>query len=155
MKITSTFVGLILIIFSLQVHADGWATFGKQSEMKGHVITDVGEASQVEPPFNTKWDRDVYQINGRCFYFLGYIGHWGYGGKAAFLLVNAQRETKIAIFETSIGSVKADLQSVILVQCPNGTNVIPYSDDPTEQLKLLQKRQEELKRKLEQLQRQR
>lgn len=147
--------GVTVAVFSLSANANGWAAFGKQAEMKNYVIADVGDVSQVDPPMNTKWEKDVYQMNGRCFYFSGYIGYWGYGGKAAFLLINAQKDVRVALFEASIGSVKADLQSVVLVECPAGTSILPYSDDPAEQLRLLQKRQEELKRKLEQLQKQR
>ena len=70
------------------------------------------------------------------------------------LLFNVRKELKIALFETGIGSVKADLYSINLVDCPVGTNVIPYSDDPEERLRLLQRRQEELKKKLEELNKQ-
>lgn len=155
MRVSFSLAGVALVAISLSARADGWALFGKQSAMKDYYIAGVGEVSQVEPPFNTKWEQDVYQMNGRCFCFSGYMGYWGYGGKAAFLLVNAQKDVKVALFETSIGAVKADLQSIVLVECPAGTNVIPYSDDPAEQLRLLQKRQEDLKKQLEQLQKQR
>ena len=94
-------------------------------------------------------------MNGRCFLFSGYIGYWGYGGKAGLLLVNAQKTTQLAILESAIGSIKVDLHSITMLKCPSGTNVIPYSDDPEEQLKLLRKRQEELKKKLEELQQKR
>lgn len=155
MRATFILAGLAVAAISLSAHADGWALLGKQAAMRNYVIADVGEVSQVDPPINTKWEQDVYQMNGRCFFFSGYMGYWGYGGKAAFLLVNAQKDVKVAIFETAIGSVKVDLQSIVLVECPAGTNIIPYSDDPGEQLRLLQKRQEELKKKLEKLQKQR
>lgn len=155
MRTTFNLAAVALAMMPLSAHADGWALFGKQSAMKNYVIADVGEVSPVDPPVNTKWEQDVYQMNGRCFYFPGYMGIWGFGGKAALLLVNAQKDVKVALFETSIGTVKADLQSIVLVECPAGTNVIPYSDDPEEQLRLLQKRQEDLKKKLEQLQKQR
>lgn len=155
MKVTCSLAGIALAAISLSAHADGWALFGKQTEMKNYVIADVGEVSQVDPPINTKWDRDVYQMNGRCFYFSGYMGYWGYGDKAAFLLVNAQRDVKVALLETSIGSIKVDLQSIVVVECPAGANVVPYNNNPEEQLRLLQKRQEELEKRLEKIKKQR
>lgn len=155
MKAKSIFLCLILAVISLPTHADVWAIFGNQAAMKNYFIAEVGEVSQVDPPMNTKWENDVYQMNGRCFYFAGYMGYWGYGSKAAFILVNAQKDVKVAFFESSIGSIKVDLQPIVLVECPSGTNVTPYSDDPEEQLRILQKRQAELKKKLEQLEKQR
>ena len=155
MRVISSIAGVFFVVMSGASHASGWALFGKQGAMKNYVIVDVGEVSSVDPPVNTKWEQDVYQMNGRCFYFPGYVGYWGYGGKAAFLLVNAQKDVRVALFETAIGAVKVDFESAVLVECPAGTNVMPYSDDPEEQLKLLQKRQEELKKKLEQIQKQR
>lgn len=148
-------VAVFLAFASAQADADGWALFSQQAQMKNYVVVDVGEVSKVEPPFNTKWENDVYQMNGRCFLFSGYIGYSGYGSKAALLLVNAQKSIQLALFESAIGSVKVELQSITKIECPSGTNVIPYSDDPEERLKLLKKRQEELNKKLKDLQKQR
>lgn len=148
-------VVLFLALASAQASADGWAIFSQQAQMKNYVIVDVGEASKVEPPYNTKWEKDVYQMNGRCFVFSGYMGYWGYGNKAALLLVNAQKSIQLALVETAIGSVKVELQSISMIECPSGNGVMPYSDNPEEQLKLLKKRQAELKKKLEDLQQQR
>lgn len=154
MDIRTTAVGALLAFASVEANANGWAIFSKHAAMKNYVIIDVGEVSGVEPPFNTKWQDDVYQMNGRCFSFSGYMGYWGYGRKAALLLVNTQKDVKLALIESAIGSVKVELQSIVMLECPSGTNVIPYSDDPEEQLRLLKKRQEELKKKLEELQKQ-
>lgn len=139
-------VALFLSFASAQAGADCWAMFSQQAQMKNYVIVDVGEASKVEPPYNTKWEKDVYQMNGRCFVFSGYIDYWGYGGKAALLLVNAQKSIQLALVETAIGSVKVELQSISMIECPSGNNVMPYSDNPEEQLKLLKKRLEDLQK---------
>lgn len=148
-------IAALLAFASAQAGADGWAIMSHQAQMRNNVIIDVGEVSKVEPPFNTKWENDVYQMNGRCFTFSGYIGIWGYGSKAALLLVNAQKVVQLALIESAIGSIKVELQSISMLKCPAGTSVIPYSDDPEEQLKLLRKRQEEIKKKLEDMKRQR
>lgn len=132
-----------------QAEADGWALFSQEAQLKNYVIADVGEVSKVEPPVNTKWENEVYQMNGRCFSFFGYVGYWGFGNKAALLLVNAQKTIQLALIEASIGLIKVELKSITMLECPPGTTVIPYSDDPEEKLKLLRKRQEELKKNLE------
>ncbi len=146
-------VVVFLAFASAKAVADGWAVFSQQAQMKNYVIADVGEASRVEPPFNTRWEQDVYRMNGRCFLFSGSMGYWT--SKAALLLVNAQKDVQLALIESAIGSIKVELHPISMIQCPTGTNVIPYSADPEEQLKLLKQRQEELKKKLEELKRQR
>ncbi len=147
MNLKITLLGVLIAFAAIRAHADSWATFSNHSMLKNHVIVDVGDVSQVEPPFNTKWKEDVYQMNGRCFSISGHLGYWGYGSKAALLVANAQKILKLALIESSIGSVKVDLQSIDVIECPTGTNVMPYSDDLKEQLRLLKKRQEELRKK--------
>ena len=151
----NTSIAVLLAFASARASADGWAIMSQQAQLKGNVIVDVGEVSKVDPPFNTKRENDVYQMNGRCFTFAGYMGYWGYGGKAALLLANAQKVVQLALIESAIGSIKVELQSISLLKCPAGTSVIPYSDDPEEQLKFLKKRQEEMKKRLEDLRKQR
>jgi hypothetical protein len=141
------FAATILIAISLQANADGWAIGSQHSALKNYAVVEVGEVSEVQPPFNTRWNENVYQMNGRCFTLSSYSGYWGYGAKAAMLMANAQRDIRLAIFEASIGAVKVNLQSIAVIKCPAGTDVIPYSDDPEERLRLLNKRLEELKRK--------
>lgn len=148
---TKVIVALLIAASSFSAYADGWALFSQQEQMKGFVIADVGEVSEVEPPLNTKWQEDVYEMNGHCFSFSEYNGYWGYGSKAAFLLVNAQKVIKLALIETSIGSLNVELKSVTMLECPTGSNVVPDSDDPQERLRLLRKQQEELKKKLDEL----
>lgn len=152
---TRTGIAVFLALASAQAGADGWAIISQQAQLKNNVIVDVGEVSKVEPPFNIKWESEVYQMNGRCFTFSGYMGYWGYGGKAALLLANAQKVVQLALIESAIGSIKVELHSISMLKCPAGIDVMPYSDDPAEQLRLLQKRQEEMKKKLEEMKRQR
>jgi hypothetical protein len=140
------FITALLTFASSQAIADGWAIVSQQTQLKDNAIIDVGEVSKVDPPFNTKWESDVYQMNGRCFTLSGYMGYWGYGGKAALLLVNAQKFVQLALLETAIGSIKVELHSISMIKCPTGTNVMPYSDNPEEQLRLLKKRLEDIKK---------
>ena len=109
---------VFLAFASAQAAADGWDMFGQQEQMKNYIIVDVGEASKVEPPFNTKWDKDVYRMNGRCFMFSGYAGYFGYGKKAALLLVNARKSIQLALIEPTIGATKVELKSIAMIECP-------------------------------------
>ena len=146
---------IFLTLVPAQVNADGWSIFGQHDQLKNYVIVDVGAVSKVEPPFNAKWENDVFQMNGRCFTFSGYVGYWSYGEKAALLLVNAQKRVQLALIESEIGSIKVELRSISKIECPTGANVTPYNSDPDEQARLIKKRQEELKKKIEELKRQR
>lgn len=136
----------LLAFASSQAVADGWTIMSQQAQLKNNAIIDVGEVSKVDPPFNSKWEIDVYQMNGRCFTLPGYIGYWGYGGKAALLLANAQAVVQLALLETAIGSIKVELQSISLIKCPTRTNVMPNSDNLEEQIRLLKKQLEDMKR---------
>lgn len=157
---------LLVIVFlftiSTQGVADGWSLFSQHAQMKDYVIVEAGDVSKVEPPFNTKWKTDLYQINGSCFMFSGYMGYWGYGNKSALLLVNMQKNIQLALIEVEIGTIKVKLYSILMMECPSRTNIMSYSDDPKEQLRLLKQRQENLKErqkklnnKLKELQKQR
>lgn len=112
--------------------------------MSGYLIAEVGEARKLDPPINTRWVQDVYQFNGHCFTSLGYF--W-FGTKPALLLVNDKKQIKLALLETSFSSIKVEVDSIMLVECPSTT--MPYSDDPQEMLRLLEQRQKELQRQLD------
>ena len=111
-------VTVLLAITSSLAVADGWDMFGQHEQMKNYVIADVGEVNKVDPPFNTKWEKDVYQMNGRCFTYSGYLGYWGYGKKAALLLVNAQKIIQLALIEPTIGATNVKLIPITMIKCP-------------------------------------
>lgn len=140
---------MAIVFFSVNVNADGWSTFSQHGDMKDFVIAEAGDVSKVEPPFNTTWEQDVFQMNGRCFIFSGYMGYWGYGNKSALLLVNTAKLVKLAIIEAEIGSIKVELKDISMIHCPSNSNITPYSSDPKEMLRLLRERQEKLKKQLE------
>lgn len=117
---------LIILLCPTFAFADGWALFSEQAQMREHVIVDVGEVSKVNPSQITRRDNDVYKMNGRCFSFNGYNGQWNYGSKAAFLLANAQNSIKLALIESSIGSLKVEMKSLTMLECPSA-EIIPYS----------------------------
>lgn len=151
-SISNCIVGALFLI-SIQVHANGWAILSQHDQMKKNVIAGVGMVSKIQPPFNAEWEKEVYQINGHCFVLPGYSGYRSYSGKAALLLVNAQNIIQLALIQSEIGFIKVDLYSITMIECPAGSNIIPYTNDPEEHLKLLNKRQEELDKKLEEIMR--
>lgn len=144
---------LLLGLLSSSANADGWALFSKHAELKNYVIADVGEVSEVSKPIGANWNVDLYQLNGRCLAFSGYSKPYFYGNKAALLLVNSTQRVSLAILETTIGSIKVEVYGVDIYECPNSASVLPYSSDPAEMLRLLEERQRQLQRQLEELSR--
>lgn len=141
----------LITAVSSSASADGWAAFSEHAKMKNYTIADVGDATEVQRPFNPNAEMlpKVYQLNGRCFTMLGYVGFWGYGGKSALLLVNEQKDVELALIETSLSSVKVEMKPISIVRCPTRTDVVPYGDNPEERLRLLRKRQEELQKMID------
>lgn len=144
---------VLLVAFPTAASADGWALFSKQNDLKNHAIVDVGEISEVSKPVGANWNVDLYQMNGRCLAFSGYSSPPFYGRKAALLLANSAQRISLAILETSISSIKVDVYAVEMYECPNSSGVVPYSSDPAEMLRLLEERQRELQRQLDELSR--
>lgn len=110
-------VTLFVATATSQARAYEWDTFSKQAEMKDAVIADVGNVATVDPPDGTKWDHDVFRIGSHCFHFVG--GHLRYQHDAALLLIDQQNFVKVALIEPSVGSIKADVEMVTLVECPS------------------------------------
>lgn len=78
------------------------------------------------------------------------MGLWGLGRKAAFVLVDQAKSTKIALFDTGIGSIKVDVFLVTQVDCSvSGSSEMP--NDPEKALEMLKKKQEILQKELERL----
>ena len=132
------------ILFSLvstNVNSNGWALFSEQEKMKGYNIVDVGQVTELRPPINIKWDTDLYKMNKYCFSISGHIGHLGYDGPAAFLLVDAQKDIKLAIIKSEIGSLKAQVHSIRIYECPssNINNAIKNNEDYIKKLEQLKK----------------
>ena len=145
------FITIILFfLISTHANADGWALFSEHADMKDYNIVDVGQVTELSPPLNTKWDTDLYKMNEYCFSLSGYIGYLGYAGPASLLLVNAQKDIKLAVITPEIGSLKVKLYSIRIYECPsnNISNIINNNEDYIKKLKQLKKELEAL-RKLE------
>lgn len=149
MRFHALAISFALLIPTL-AYGDGFELFGRQDDLKMTVIADVGEAEKISAPFGNLGARDMIKINGRCFEAIGSIGSWGYGRKAAFVVVDQAKNVKIAILETGISSVKVDVISVVQVDCSSNASV-DLPSDPEKMLEVLRKRQEALQKELERL----
>jgi hypothetical protein len=97
--------------------ADGFATFSKHEELKGHVVIDAGDFEKIDPPVGKLGGSEVLILNSNCFQPIGLLGLWGYGKKSGLLLVDRNKSIRVAFLESSIGSVKVESVSVIQVAC--------------------------------------
>ena len=145
----AVFSFIIVLLSTASANASGWGLFGQQNKLKGLVIVEVGELSEIHHPQGKLLPTKLFQMNGRFFSAFGYFG---FGNQAALLLVNEAQVPHLATFEPGIGSVKTTVSTITLYECPEWADILPYSDDPEEMLRLLQERQEKLKRQLEELQ---
>ena len=121
--------------------------FSEQEEMKGYNIVDVGQVTELNPPINTKWETDIYKMNEYCFSLSGYMGYLGYAGPAALLLANEKKDIKLAIIKSEIGSLKVQLHTVRMYQCPsyNINNAIKNNENYIKKLEQLKKELETLR----------
>lgn len=148
-------VALLAIATPFVASADGFALFSKHEELKAHVVVDAGNVEKIEPPFGTLSINEVLKLGGKCFQPLGFVGLSGLEKKAGLLLVDRFRSLKLALLESSIGSVKVgEVVSVTQITCPSPTSD-GLPSDPQQALQELKRRQELLQRELERLKRQR
>ena len=135
------------------VFADVYGLFSKHEELKGHAIIDAGDVEKIDPPFGKLGATETLKLGANCFEPRGYLGYWGYSKKAGLVLVDRSRTVKLALIESSIGSIKVEVVSVIQIACTT-----PDSDglpqDSQQRLQELKRRQELLQRELERLRQQ-
>ena len=122
--------GLVLVNSATPSNAFGG--FGNdQSKLKGVFIAEVGDANEVDPPPGATWEDQLYSLNSRCFTLFGYYGYWGYGGKPAMLVIDQNKIIKLALFDSTYGSLEVKLFLAQMVQCPAHANIPPNCDDLT------------------------
>ena len=135
------------------VHADGYGLFSKHEELRGHAVIDAGDVEKIDPPFGKLGASETLKLGANCFEPLSSLGSWGYSKKAGLVLVDRSRTVKLALIESSIGSIKVEMVSVMQVACPTtGSDGLPQ--DPQQRLQELKRRQELLQRELERLRQQ-
>lgn len=140
--------GWLLGVLPSLAHADGYGLFSKHEELKNHAVIDAGDVEKIDPPFGKLGASETLKLGANCFQPLGSIDSWGHGKKAGLVMVDRSRTIKLALIESSIGSIKIEAVSVIQVNCPTlGFDGLPQ--DPQQQLQDLKRRQEFLQRELE------
>lgn len=130
------------------VHADGYALFSKHLELKGHAIIDAGDVEKIEPPFGKLGSTEILKLGANCFEAQGYFGYSGYSKRAGLVLVDRSRNLKLALIESSIGSIRIELVSVTQIACTaHDSDALPQ--DPQQRLQELKRRQELLQREID------
>lgn len=134
-----------VIVFSLALdaRADGFAIIDEHVNLNNNIIVEAGDVEKLDQPDGTSSNNEILKINSRCLQPSGYMGYWGYGKKAGLLLVDNARTTKLALLESSVGSIKVTINPVLIVECPT-----TFSDG--DQQKLI----DDIKKRIEKLKRQ-
>lgn len=150
-----TLAGIILLALIPQAaNADGYALFSEHEELRAHVVVDAGDFEKIDPPFGKLGATEVLKLNSNCFQPTGALGSWGYGKKAGLLLVDRNKTVRVALLESSIGSIEVKSALVLQVACPTeDSSGLPL--DPQQRLQELRRQQEVLQLQLERLRQQR
>jgi|APTNR8051073442_1049403.scaffolds.fasta_scaffold57443_2 hypothetical protein len=144
---------LILAGIAKDASADGYDLFSKHEELKAHVVVDAGDFEKIDPPFGKLGASQVLKLNSNCFQPSGSLGVLGYGKKAGLVLVDRNKILRIALLESSIGSIKVETALVLQVACPtHDSSGLPL--DPQQRLQELKRQQEVLQLQLERLRQQ-
>lgn len=144
---------LLLAVLPRPAIADGYAMFSEHDELKAHVVVDAGDFEKIDPPFGKLGATEVLKLNSNCFQPVGALGLWGYGKKAGLVLVDRNRAIRLALIESSIGSIKIDAVAAIQVACQTAGSSSP-PPDPQQLLQELKRQQELLQLELERLRQQ-
>ena len=133
--------------------ADGFATFSKHEDLKGNVVVDAGDFEKIEPPAGKIGSSEMLMLNSNCFQPIGLLGLWSYGKKSGLLLVDRNKSIRVALLESSIGSVKVESVAVIQVACPTSdSSGLPI--DPQQRLQELKRQHELLLQQIERMRQQ-
>jgi hypothetical protein len=92
--------------------------FSRHEELQSHVIVDTGDFERIAAPPGKLGASDVLKLKATCFEPRGSLGLWGIGKKAGLILANREKIIKIALLESSIGSINVRLLTAIQVPCP-------------------------------------
>ena len=145
-----TLVAITTLLMCQYARADGFEMFSRHEELQNHVIVDTGDFEKAGSPVGNLGASEVLKLKSNCFQALGNIGAWGYGKKAGLLLVNKEKSIKVALLESSIGSIKVQVTGVIQIACPT-TDSDGLPIDPQQRLQELSRRQGALLKELERL----
>jgi hypothetical protein len=149
----------LVILFSLlmpcMAFADGFTTYGSgQAELKQSVIKDVGDAEQVDVPDPRTYGSSyitrsikAIKLADKCFQPITTLwGNWSYGKKAALLLEDKYKSTRIALLENEAGSsIKVDVMTVTQVDCTDKSTGDPRIDIPKQEEDMLRRQEDSMR----------
>ena len=146
-------VALTAMLLLQQAQADGFDMFSRHEELQNHVIVDTGDFEKISPPPGKLGVSDVLKLKSNCFEPIGILGIWSFGKKAGLVLVGKEKNIKVALLDSGIGSIKVQVVTAIQVDCPTATSDgLPA--DTQQRLQELRRRQEAVQKELERLRQQ-
>jgi hypothetical protein len=114
---------LSLLLLACQAsYADGFDMLSRHEELQSLVIVDTGDFEKIAAPPGKFGVPDVLKLKANCFEPRGNLGLWGIGKKAGLVLVNKEKGIKIALLESSIGSINVKLLTASPMSCPTATS---------------------------------
>lgn len=132
----------------------GWSTFGDEDQLPGYSISAAGVLHRFTFVQN-EYAEYIYLLGGICFSVVNEHSPIRLEDKAALLLINQQRDVKVAIFDTSIASIEVKIRAVRLADCGQvmGRQTEDVIQENYRELERMNRRQEELEKQLEELNR--
>ncbi len=114
-------IGLFLVLTSFVVTAtDTFDSYQSEHEkLKGFVIVDAGNTEKVHMPFDSYQTDAIFKLNSRCF-TSNTLGGIGFVGTASLLLVNENKEMKIALIENKMSNLQVNIEPIRVVECSSG-----------------------------------
>ena len=139
----------VLILIPCSALADGFDPFSKHEELRGHLIIDSGDVERVSSPIGQLPISELFKVgSNKCYSPLGSVSSWGFGKRAGLVLMDKDRDIKLAIIESGVGSIKIQSFPVVQMSCQNLN-----TDRSSPTLEQLQQRLQEQLRLQESLQR--
>lgn len=118
-------IAFLAVGFGAGSLSDWAAVSSDHRALQGLSIVGVGSVSQESytnyRTYQTiEWFefKESYQTDF-CFLLPNYIGVWGYGDKAALIVMDDQENYGMAFFESAVGNVRVELEPFQLVDCPS------------------------------------
>ena len=145
---------LLLALLPYAASASGYSLLSRPEQLKGHVIVDSGDFEKIDPPFGKLGATEILRLNSNCFQPSIPLGSWGYEKKAGLVLADRNKTVRIALLESSLGSIRVETLPVMQIACPTeDSKGLPL--DPQQQIQQLRQQQELLQLQLERLRQQR
>jgi hypothetical protein len=108
---------LYVTLFSVAAMADGFDTFAAIEKLKGSVIVEAADAEFIPSPRGILSKDVKVKVVNYCFEPTEYFSGWSYGKRAALILIDQQKNIKLALFDNGIGSVNLSVIAVSQVSC--------------------------------------